>query len=135
LAKTNADSISDYDYFTVLKVNGVRQAFEAPRDYSMKLEGDALTLMLTLPLKAPASNRLANLEIYDATAFVSFTLADGSDAVTLAGSPKGCATTVTRPKPIEAAQQEKMTEAFFEALTAASTYGSNFANRVLVACP
>ena len=24
LAKTNADSISEYDYFTVLKVNGVR---------------------------------------------------------------------------------------------------------------
>jgi hypothetical protein len=32
-------------------------------------------------------------------------------------------------------QQQKLSEAFFEALTAASNYGANFANRALVACP
>ena len=48
-------------------------------------------------------------------------------------------TTVTRPKGPETKTAEAgkpgMTEAFFEALTAASTYGVQYAQRVLVACP
>ena len=64
----------------------------------------------------------------------SFSLAEGDDAVRLAGAPKGCAATVARPKPV-AADQKKLSESFFEALTSASNYGSNFANRAIVACP
>ncbi|HEX8665328.1 MAG TPA: DUF1007 family protein [Beijerinckiaceae bacterium] len=135
LAKVNAESLVDFDYFTVLKVNGAKQAFEAPRDYGMTMEKDQVTLSLMLPIKGQAKGKTVSLEVYDPTFFVSFGLAEGEDAVQLAGAPKGCAATVSRPKGPDTAQQQKLSEAFFEALTAASNYGSNFANRAIVACP
>jgi ABC-type uncharacterized transport system substrate-binding protein len=135
LAKVNAESLVDFDYFTVLKVNGAKQAFGAPRDYGMTVDKDQATLSLMLPLKGQAKGKTVSLEVYDPTFFVSFGLVEGEDAVTLAGAPKGCAATVTRPKPLDAAQQQKLSETFFEALTSASNFGSSFANRAIVACP
>ena len=77
-----------------------------------------------LPLKAPVAQGkgVAALEVYDPTYFVSFGLAEGSDAARLSGAPAGCTTSLTRPKPPETRTAEAgkpMTEAFFEALTAA----------------
>ena len=82
----------------------------------------------------PADGKTLSLEVYDPSFFVSFSLAEGDDAVRLPARPKGCAATVARPKPV-AADQQKLSESFFEALTSASNYGSNFANRAIVACP
>ena len=106
----------------------------------MRMEGNALTLTFLLPLKTPAApgRGVAALEIYDPTYFVSFAFAEGSDAATLSGSPPGCTATVTRPKGDAAKVADAktgMSEAFFEALTAASNFGEQFANRVIVACP
>jgi len=136
LAKENTESLVDFDYFTVLKANGSKQEFAAPRDYAMAYENEEVTLTYVLPLKAPAQGgRLLALEVADPTFFVAFTLADGTDAVKLAGAPKGCATTITRPKPLDPVQQQKLSESFFNALTAASEFGAQFANRAIVACP
>lgn len=134
MAKENAESLVDFDYFTVLKVNGAKQAFEPPREYGMTFENGLARLSLLLPVKSPPNGKTLSLEVYDPTFFVSFSLAEGDDAVRLAGAPKGCAATVARPKPV-AAEQQKLSESFFEALTSASNYGSNFANRAVVACP
>ena len=101
----------------------------------MVYEGDTATLSYFLPLKTPSATRTLALEVYDPTFFVSFSLAESSDAVTLAGAPQGCAINVARPKPIEATQQKDMSEAFFETLTAASNFGTQFANKAIVACP
>lgn len=136
LAKTNAEALVDFDYFTVLKANGAKQAFSAPRDYGMVYEKDQATLSFVLPLKTAASaGKALSLEVYDPTYFVAFSMAEGDAAVTLAGGPKGCATTVTRPKPIDAGPQQNLSEAFFEALTASADFGASYANRVIVACP
>ena len=134
MAKENAESLVDFDYFTVLKVNGAKQAFEPPREYGMTFENGLARLSLLLPVKSAPNGKTLSLEVYDPTFFVSFSLAEGDDAVRLAGAPKGCAATVARPKPA-AADQQKLSESFFEALTSASNYGSNFANRAIVACP
>jgi ABC-type uncharacterized transport system substrate-binding protein len=135
LAKVNTESLADFDYFTHLKANGAKQAFDAPQDPTMAFENGAATLSFHLPLKKPAANRMVALEVYDATFFVAFSLAEGEDAIRLANAPRGCAATVTRPKPIEAAQQQRLSEAFFDALTAASDFGASQANKVIVACP
>jgi len=136
LAQENTSSLGDFDYFTVLKANGAKQDFDPPREPAMAYAGDEVTLSYVLPLKAPAAGGKAlTLEIYDPTFFVAFGLAPGEDAVKLAGAPKGCATSITRPKPLEPAQQQKLSEAFFDALTAASNFGAQFANRAIVACP
>lgn len=141
LAAENTQNLAEFGYFTKLKVAGKEQAFGTPAEPRMAMEGDALTLSFRLPLKAPAAQGrgVVALEVYDPTYFVSFGLAEGADAARLAGAPAGCAATITRPKAPEAKTAEAgkpgMTEAFFEALTAASNYGVQYAQRVLVACP
>ena len=141
LATENTRNLAEFGYFTKLKVGGKEQAFGDPAEPHMAMQGEALTLTFLLPLKAPApqGRGVVALEVYDPTYFVSFSLAEGADAARLAGAPAGCAATVTRPKTQEAKTAEAgkpgMTEAFFEALTAASNFGVQFANRILVACP
>lgn len=136
LAKVNVESLNEFGYFTSAKANGARIEFTDPVDYGLIFENGVLTLNFTLPLKtATVANKALALEIFDPTYFVAFAIAEGEDAIKLAGAPQGCAKTVTRPKPIEPTQQQKLGEAFFEALTASSSFGVQYANRVIVACP
>jgi ABC-type uncharacterized transport system substrate-binding protein len=136
LAKVNAESLVEFNYFTVLKVNGAKQGFEPPRDYDLTVEKGQVTLTVVLPVKDESrGGKTVSLEVYDPSFYVSFALDTGKDAVRLVGAPKGCTVSVSRPKSVDATQQQKLSEAFFEALTAASNYGASFANRALVACP
>ena len=137
LAKQNIESLAESEYFTVLKVNDTKQAFDAPRDYQMAVANDEATLTFFLPTKVPPpAAKVFAVEISDPTYFVAFSIAEGHDAMKLAGAPKGCSVSITRPKPMNVAQQQRnLSEAFFQALTSASNYGSQFANRAIVACP
>jgi ABC-type uncharacterized transport system substrate-binding protein len=136
LARENTESLVEYGYYTQLKANGAKQAFDAPSDPVMTHETDTLVLSFLLSLKSPAdASKALALEVYDPAFFVQFALAPGDDAARLVGAPKGCVATVMRPKPVEATPQKNLSESFFEALTAASGYGAQFANRILVACP
>ena len=121
-------------------INTIDQTFAEPQEARMAMEGGKLTLSFLLPLKTPAAQGkgVAAIEIYDPTYFIAFSLAEGADALRLAGAASGCSMTVTRAKnaePAVASAGQSMTEAMFEALTAASNYGEQFANRAIVACP
>lgn len=143
LAAENTTNLSEFGYFTKLKVGGKDQAFAEPVEPKMAMDGDKLILSFLLPLKQPiAQGRgVVALEVYDPTYFVAFSLSEAADVARLVDAPAGCAATVTRAKsdaaPAAQADAAKpgMSEAFFEALTNASTYGVQFANRILVACP
>lgn len=141
LAAENTTNLAEYVYFTKLKVAGREQEFGEPREPRMQMDGDKLTLSFVLPLKSPAAQGrgVAAMEVYDPTYFVAFSLAEGADAARLKGAPSGCATSITRAKnadPQETADAGKpLSEAFFEALTASSNFGEQYANRVIVACP
>ncbi|MCJ2046765.1 DUF1007 family protein [Methylobacterium sp. J-078] len=148
LAAENTGNLAEFGYFTKLKVAGKEQAFADPAEPRMTMDGDKLTLSFLLPLKAPVAQGrgVTAVEVYDPTFFVSFALAEGADAARLTGAPSGCAATLTRPKGDPGAEgrgadgktadaKPGMSEAFFEALTSASNYGLQFANRILVACP
>jgi ABC-type uncharacterized transport system substrate-binding protein len=143
LAAENTGNLAEFGYFTKLKVAGKEQAFADPAEPRMTMDGDKLTLSFLLPLKAPVAQGrgVTAVEVYDPTFFVSFALAEGADAARLTGAPSGCAATLTRPKGDPSADGKTadakpgMSEAFFEALTSASNYGLQFANRILVACP
>ncbi|WP_264050477.1 DUF1007 family protein [Methylobacterium flocculans] len=143
LAAENTGNLAEFGYFTKMKVAGKEQPFADPAEPRMAMEGGKLTLSFLLPLKAPVAQGrgVTAVEVYDPTFFVSFTLAEGADAARLVGAPQGCAATVTRPKADPGAESKTadakpgMSEAFFEALTSASNYGVQFANRIIVACP
>lgn len=134
LARDNADNLAEQGYFTLLKINGRKQDLGTATDPAMTVADGQITLRFTLPLKTPAPGT-ASLEVYDPTYFVAFSLADGDDVATLKGAPAGCRATAHRPKTTAPAPAATgMSEAFFEAMTAASTYGVQFANRIVVAC-
>ena len=135
LAKVNTESLADFGYFTHLKANGAKQAFAEPREPVMAFENGAATLSFHLPLKKPVPSKMIALEVFDPAFFVAFAMAEGQDAIKLANAPQGCAATISRPKPLDAAQQQRLSESFFEALTAASDFGSDQAGKVIVACP
>jgi ABC-type uncharacterized transport system substrate-binding protein len=136
LAELNATSLVDFDYFTVVKTDGAIHEFGSPADYGMVYENSRATLTFTLPLAEPAPPaNVMVLEVYDPTFFVSFRMEDGDDAVRLAGGPTGCAMNITRPATVDIAEVQNLSEAFFEALTAADTFGDQFANRAMIACP
>jgi ABC-type uncharacterized transport system substrate-binding protein len=135
LAKINTDALADFDYFTQLKANGVKQAFDPPHEPRMVFENGAATLAFDLPLKKPAGSKMVTLEVFDPAYYVDFAISTEADGVKLAAAPQGCVTTITRPKPIDLAQQQRLSEAFFQALTAASAFGASQASRVIVACP
>jgi ABC-type uncharacterized transport system substrate-binding protein len=137
LAKVNAESLAEFGFFTVLKANGAKQELGEARNYGMTFENEQVTLRFELPLKAAAhAPKTVSLEVYDPTYFVAFELAETEEPVRLAGAPKGCAVTLTKPKSVDTSRQQQLSEAFFQALTSSSSaYGAGFASRAIVACP
>ena len=134
LANVNVESLHEFDFFTFARSSGARQEFGRPTSPRLAYDKAQLTLTFMLPLKTPANRRTFSMEIYDQTWFVDFRLADGDDAVRLVDAPSGCARTLTRPKPPEQAPQQTLSEDFFSSM-AGQSFGANFINRVLVACP
>lgn len=136
LAELNATSLVEFGYFTEARIDGRDRRFAPPVDYDMTYEDGHLILTFTLPLNEPARPSTAFvMEIYDPTFFVAFSIDKGDDAVRLVGGPQGCAKTITRPRSTEIEATASLSEAFFATLTAASSFGEQFANRALVACP
>ncbi|WP_248310346.1 DUF1007 family protein [Bosea sp. 117] len=135
LAQVNIDSLKEFDYFTFATRGKDKLPFNPPKDYSLSYDGTSLTLHFTLPLAKPlARSGTLALDVYDPTYFVAFDLAD-NDPVKLAGDAQGCTLDLHRPDPAAGATSATLSESFFNALTSASAYGSQFANRVTVKCP
>ena len=135
LAEVNVTSLSEYGFFTVLKVQNKRINFEDPKEYWLDYKDGRLELHFTLPLKAPieAGADSVSIEIYDPTFFVSFSL-DKDAPVTLASARSGCKADVERPADEPDTQTASLSEAFFKTLNASSSFGAKFANRITINC-
>jgi len=133
LAQVNVDSLKDFDYFTYAKANGKKTEFEGPTDYWLEYKNEVLILHFMLPFKAPVKAQRLDVEVYDPTYFVDFTMAE-KDPVTLVGAPAACKLTVTRPTDSNVASNAPVNEQFFNSLDAGN-FGAQFANRISVACP
>ncbi|MFG1287210.1 DUF1007 family protein [Xanthobacter versatilis] len=132
LAEVNVTSLKEYNYFVVGKTATTKLAFKDPVDYFLTYENELLTLHFTLPLEKPvAAKGTTSLEIYDPTAFVSFSFNE-KDPVKLISAPGGCTQEVISPEPPASGT---LNEAFFSNLTSASTYGAQFADKITVKCP
>ena len=133
LAKVNVTSLKEFDYFSVMKSGDKPMAFDEPVDYWLEADANkVLTLHFTLPVKAGAPKGALTLDIYDPTYFVAFSLVE-EQPVTLKDAPAGCTTEVRRPENA-AAGTTNLSESYFNSLSAASNYGSQFANRISVRC-
>jgi ABC-type uncharacterized transport system substrate-binding protein len=136
LAEENTRGLTEFDYFTVVKVNGRKQAFDTPRDAGMTMNKKQLVMTYLLPLKTPvpATGAFA-MEIDDATFFVYFALADGQGAVKLIGAPAGCATSVAKAKELDAAAQQILQDEGVFQTPAGANVGLQYSNKAIIACP
>ena len=136
LANENAASLSEFDYFTILKVRGKPQTFNAPREARMTMAENQVTMTFVLPLKAPApvAGALA-IEIDDPTFFVYFSLTDQT-SVTLANAPQGCVTNIAKAKPLDAAMLKILQdEGAIQAAAPGANFSVEYSNKAIIACP
>jgi ABC-type uncharacterized transport system substrate-binding protein len=133
LAQVNVDSLKEYGYFTFARADGKKVKFSDPVDYWLEYKNAALTLHFTLPLKAAATAKVMQIEVYDPTIFVDFEFAKDKP-VSLSGAPQ-CNLTYDLPHQPTPAEQLRLSQLDSDPLDASSTYGETFANKMLVKCP
>jgi len=136
LADENAAGLSEFAYFTTLKVKGKPQAFTDPREARMVTDNDRVTMSFLLPLKTPTPTAgLLAMEIDDPTFFVYFSLADPS-AVTLANAPHGCVTNVAKAKALDGAMQQILQdEGAIQDAPPGANFSVEYSNKAIIACP
>ena len=136
LARTNVESLSEFDYFTFAELDGEDVRRNDPVDYDLVYDGTLLTLHFTLPLAEPVPAEKArqfSFSVYDPTFFVSFSLAE-QQPVTLAGNvPAGCTTDIV-DAPATSTTAQTLSEAFFDTLDPAQDWGAQFAQDVMLRC-
>jgi ABC-type uncharacterized transport system substrate-binding protein len=134
LAKVNVESLKEYDYFTYAKLNGKKAVFADPVDYHLDLADSMLTLHFLLPLKAPAKVSNLDLEVYDPSYFVDFSLAE-KDAARLIGAPAGCQLSTGKPQEMTKDLAQRLAQIPPGEQIPQDSYGAQFANKILVKCP
>jgi ABC-type uncharacterized transport system substrate-binding protein len=135
LGQVNIESLKEFDYFTYAKADGRKASMRAPLpDYQLTYTNPNLTLNFTLPFKTPVKAKMLRIEIYDPTIFVDFEFAK-DEPVKLIGAPIKCKLKAQTAPGISPAQIMTLGEAFFNALTSASSFGEQFANKIEVTCP
>jgi ABC-type uncharacterized transport system substrate-binding protein len=131
LAKTNVESLKEYDYFTHATADGKKVPLADPLpDYSLDYKDAILTLNLTLPFKQPVKAKDLKIEIYDPTYFIAFELAKQAP-VHLVGAPAACKLATELPRELTFLEGKKLAQNP-EGMT---NWGSHFANKILVKCP
>jgi ABC-type uncharacterized transport system substrate-binding protein len=132
LAQTNVESLKEFAFFTFAKVDGKKQRFTDPVDYYLEKKDAALVLHFTLPFKTPFKAKQMDLEIFDPSFFVDFSL-EKTEPIRLVGAPASCAASIQRPSDGAAKAQTMNEDTFMSGEN--SNYGAMFANKVTVNCP
>ena len=136
LAKTNVESLSDFDYFTFAKAGGRKVQFGKPIDYFLEERPDKrVVLHFTLPVAEPVrTGRAMSVQIYDPTYFVDFELS-ANDPIALRDAPAGCSKSVLGANPLVVADGKQLAKAFDTGLTPSDDFALKMASRMIVACP
>lgn len=136
LAKTNVESLAEFQYFTVAKTGPKMYEFGEPVDYELEADDKKLvTLRFTLPLKDKVSAKKPfTFMVYDPTYFVSFELAK-DNPITMSGAPAGCSLSTLRPESLNASDTSRLNESYFSGLSPGTDFGIKLATRSVLACP
>lgn len=136
LAKTNVESLAEFQYFTLAKTGPKAYEFGEPKDYELEADDKKrVTLRFTLPLKEPVSAKKPfTFMVYDPTYFVDIEL-EKAEPIKLVDAPAGCSLTTLRPDPLGARDTAKLSESFFSGLSPGADFGIKLATRTIVACP
>ena len=136
LAQVNVESLKEYDFFTYAKANGKNVTFAEPIDYSLEFnpKDTVLTLHFVLPLKAPLKAKALELEVFDPSYFVDFSLVE-KDPVSLEKAPAGCQIGLAKPQEMTKEMAQKLAEIPPGGKIPDNSYGAAFSNKISVKCP
>src|SRR5271155_1433431 len=136
LAKENAGSLAEIGYFTTLKIGGKAVDFgSVPGSWIQEGADPLVEFHVPLPLKTPTPvTKFLTLRVADPEYFIDFEF-DDKDPVKLVSAPSGCEATVAKPKPIDDADKQKLTESFFTNLSPGTNFGFKMASAAIIACP
>ena len=136
LAQVNVESLKEYDFFTYAKANGKNVTFAEPVDYSLEFnpKDTVLTLHFVLPLKAPLKAKAIDLEVFDPSYFVDFSLVE-KDPVSLEKAPAGCQIGLAKPQEMTKEMAQKLAEIPPGGQIPENSFGAQYANKLSVKCP
>jgi ABC-type uncharacterized transport system substrate-binding protein len=135
LAKSNAEAMAEFDYFTFVKAGGHKIELGDPRDFEFSYVDKKLLFRVTLPIKQTiVPPKITIFETFDPTYFIAFSYSDGPDPVTLANDIKGCKINIVKPT-ADPQPAWRLDESFYNSLGKDSTVGLQFASRIIMACP
>lgn len=140
LAKVNAESLSEYDYFTN-PVRGDMQmlnAFKSPSDYWLDWNGRQLTLNMTIATSSPIEVKSAPVafETFDPSYYISFDYIAGETMTLADGAPGGCSARLERAATLDGGLSAQLSQYGNDEAVPAEllTQVSGLANAVIVSC-
>ncbi len=134
LAEVNVTSLKEYEYFSYAKANGKKTQFTDPVDYYLELKDSLLTLHFTLPLKTPMKTQSLDVEVFDPSYFIDFTFAE-KNAVALKGAPATCKASVGKQQEMGKELIDRLSKIAPNEQIPENSFGSQFANKIVVKCP
>ena len=103
LTRENISSLKDYDFFTVMRFNGQKQALGEVTEFGQIYSNDKLQLHLQVPLKTPVDPTKGEFvaKVYDPDFFIAIDYAKDDPVTVIGPMPKGCKLEV-KPVPTDA---------------------------------
>ena len=100
LTTENMNSLKDYDYFTVIRFNGEKQAFGDITESGQLVSNGKLQLHFQVPLKTPldAAKGEFVVKVYDPDFFIAIDYATDEPVTVIGNMPKNCQL-VVKPSP------------------------------------
>lgn len=128
--------LSDYDYFTDLRLDEERVALDAPRDAIARLEDGVIGASFFIPLAEPSdpTGKTTVLKLYDPTYFTEVTMA--AEPTFAGAKPDHC---LTGLEPFDASAKVAQLQAILLQLSREETpeienIGSVFADKATLSC-
>ena len=139
LTKENIASLKDYDYFTVMRFNGEKQALGEVKEFGQIWSNDKLQLHMQVPLKTPVDPTKGEFvaKVYDPDFFIAIDYVKDEPVTVIGAMPDACKL-VVKPVPtdaeIDATREMLSTKGPDWKPETSEDFGALFAQPVLIEC-
>ncbi|WP_271898218.1 DUF1007 family protein [Candidatus Phyllobacterium onerii] len=136
LASTINESVSEFDYFQTVQLNGKTIIMAAPERLIADFQNNQLLIIFESKPKQPLKlGKKTSFGVYDPTFYTAIDYVNDSD-IHVTGVPEGCTQKVVRPDPDQAIAQNQatLTDSFFNDPTG-TNMSKIFATRLEIECP
>jgi ABC-type uncharacterized transport system substrate-binding protein len=107
LTKENIASLKDYEFFTVMRFNGQKQALGEVTEFGQIWSNDKLQLHMRVPLQTPVDPTKGEFvaKVYDPDFFIAMDYAKDEPVTVIGAMPKNCSI-VMKPVPSDTEIEE-----------------------------